>query len=97
HLLDSSPKEVAFEKTKTLLEEWKGYLDRIKSGLAPRTYRSYRNSYEAREAFLKGINQWNIQPLDFDLEKYQLYRNTVKEGYRSGNTVAKRLRHFRWW
>ena len=38
HLLDSTPKGVAIEKPKTLLEEWEGYLDRIKGGLAPRTY-----------------------------------------------------------
>jgi hypothetical protein len=91
----SAPKDVAIEKPKTLLEESKGYLDRVKSGLTGRTYRSYKNSYETMESFLKGINQPNILPLDFNLEKYQLYHNTLNERYASSNTVAKRLRHFK--
>lgn len=91
----SAPKEVVMEKPKTLLEGWRGYLDRIKGGLAPRTYRSYRNSYNAMESYLRSANQLQIAPIAFDLEKYQLYRNALDERYASSNTVAKRLRHFK--
>lgn len=94
HLKGFAPKELPSEKSKTLLEEWQEYLETAKGNVSQRTYWSYKNSYEAMEAFLKKVRLLHLLPADLDIKIYDLYTAFLKEKF-SPNTVSKRTKHLK--
>src|SRR5690606_19460364 len=88
------PKEVFKAKPKTLLQEWKEYLEIAQGNVATNTYSNYYNSYEVMAEFLKKKNLSGIVPAQFDLKLFKRYVAYLKQKYSSANSVSKRLKHF---
>src|SRR5690606_15694668 len=82
-------------KPKTLLQEWKEYLEIAQGNVATNTYSNYYNSYEVMAEFLKKKNLSGIVPAQFDLKLFKRYVAYLKQKYSSANSVSKRLKHFK--
>jgi hypothetical protein len=115
HLDSQRPKEIVVPKAVeakplTIAELWAAYLESVKGTVEPRTYLSYRGSFEItekgrkqnkgqnREAnfkqFLKTKKWLDITPAQFTITHYNLYLSYLKANAKP-NTVAKRLKHFK--
>lgn len=82
------------ELTRSLIYQWREYLNNRKETVKENTHSNQRNSLEALEAFLKKEKIESIRPEKFTLfhlTKWQNYLNSKN----SNNTVAKRLKHLK--
>lgn len=82
------------ELTRSILRQWWDYLNSRQHTVKPQTYSNQRNSIEALETWLRAEGMEGLRPEQFTvkhLTKWQDYLNRKHVG----NTVAKRLKHFK--
>lgn len=82
------------ELTRSILHQWKDYLNSRKHTVKALTHSNQRNSLEALETFLKEQKTESLRPESFTIKhltKWQDYLNSKH----ASNTVAKRLKHFK--
>lgn len=80
--------------TKSIIFQWKDYLNSRKNSVKPITFSNQRNSLEALEAFLKKEKQETLRPESLTIKHLTKWKDYLNELY-SPNTVAKRLKHFK--
>lgn len=80
--------------TKSIIFQWRDYLNSRKNSVKALTYSNQRNSLEALEAFLKKEKSETLRPESFSIKHLTKWRDYLNELY-SSNTVAKRLKHFK--
>lgn len=98
------------ELSRSILALWWDYLETRKSGIAPRTYNSEKNSIEALEGFLLKEKKSTLTPESFTLKHLSRFENYLateakrsrsqkakeQQGKALGkNTIAKRKKHFK--
>jgi len=76
----------------SMVAEWEAYLKALKGSIDESTLRSYTDSFNSFDEFMKDKSV--IPPREFDFRIYQKYAVVLKEKY-APNTVAKKLKHFK--
>lgn len=87
-------KQPEAELTRSIIFQWKDFLNSRKNSVKPQTLSNQRNSLEALEAFLKKEKVEGIKPIGFTLKHLTKWEDFLN-GKNAPNTVAKRLRHFK--
>ncbi|MBX2944101.1 MAG: phage integrase SAM-like domain-containing protein [Cyclobacteriaceae bacterium] len=82
------------ELTRSILFQWRDHLNSRKNSIKAVTYSNQRNSIEALEGWLKSEKLEGLRPEQFTLRHLTKWQNYLN-GKNSGNTVAKRLKHFK--
>ncbi|MBK5277511.1 MAG: phage integrase SAM-like domain-containing protein, partial [Bacteroidia bacterium] len=82
------------ELTRSIIHQWRDYLNSRINSIKANTHSNQRNSLEALEMFLKDQKIEGLRPESFTIKhltKWQDYLNSKH----ASNTVAKRLKHFK--
>ncbi|MBX2962163.1 MAG: phage integrase SAM-like domain-containing protein [Cyclobacteriaceae bacterium] len=82
------------ELTRSIIFQWKDYLNSRKNSIKALTYSNQRNSIEALEEWLKAEKLEGLRPEQFTLRHLTKWQDYLNKDH-SGNTVAKRLKHFK--
>lgn len=82
------------ELTRSILHQWRDYLDSRKHSVKALTHSNQRNSLEALEVFLKEQKIESLRPESFTLKHLTKWQDFLNSKHAS-NTVAKRLKHFK--
>lgn len=82
------------ELTRSIIFQWKDYLNSRSNTIKPRTFSNQRNSIEALAEWLKVEKAEGLRPEQFTLRHLTKWQNYLNKDH-SGNTVAKRLKHFK--
>lgn len=87
-------KQPEAELTRSIVSQWRGYLNSRKNTIKPITFSNQRNSLEALEAFLKAEKIETLRPESFTVKHLLRFQDHLNANLAS-NTVAKRLKHFK--
>lgn len=82
------------ELTRSILHQWRDFLNSRSNSIKPRTHSNQRNSIEALEGWLKTEKIEGLRPEQFTLKHLTKWQDFLNKDH-SGNTVAKRLKHFK--
>lgn len=82
------------ELTRSIISQWRDYLNSRKNSVKALTHSNQRNSLEALESFLKDQKCESLRPENFTVKHLTKFQDRLNEKFAS-NTVAKRLKHFK--
>lgn len=82
------------ELTRSILHQWRDYLNSKKNSVKSLTLSNQRNGIESMEAFLREQKIEGLRPEAFTVRHLVKWEDFLNAKYKS-NTVAKRLRHFK--
>ncbi len=82
------------ELTRSIINQWRDYLNSRKNSIKALTYSNQRNSLEALEVFLKAQKMESLRPENFTVKHLTKFQDCLNEDLAS-NTVAKRLKHLK--
>jgi integrase len=80
--------------TRSIISQWRDYLNSRKNSVKALTHSNQRNSLEALESFLQAQKIESLRPESFTIKHLTKFQDYLNEKLAS-NTVAKRLKHFK--
>jgi integrase len=83
------------ELTRSIIFQWKEYIDNKGTSLAPRTLQNQKHSMEALKVFLLEKKKDSISPERFSLTNIMEFERTMRDKEYSPNTIAKYKKNFK--